>query len=772
MFRLKKRSTKGGGSFQTNIDKVPGPGDEVITEALVVYSTATVVWQDGQIESGIPSTQLYPIHHLDDHEFFPGDFVLAGTTDEDASHREYGAIQRVDHQGRTAAVRWFRTYTCADEPLPQFLAETEVSVYDLKDHPDFQYRPGTIVIRVANFQGDDAECTAGQVIDNYPEGKVKVWWVDGHISLCWPQDLFEVGQYDADHNFWGNGESDDSWETESEMSEPGGNASGGSIPKSISKPHLAVNLERARVAMARLEEIFSIKPNLQNQDVMKKLLGVYKKCRYLDRLMNTTFFHEDNFMGLLERVRKGGNATTAERVQNHVNRLFHEPDSAKKSPGSGFTESVVVSPFKFTVQTTPPRRSARATDPVTATTIESPVHVDRSKMSTPKADHSNNMSLEHLNISTSSDISSIGETTPASYQNKLLNFVMTNIDKVAANVNEKTSTSNDSGVSSTKTSEACDLHSSTSNGNNSARCPAAAAAAASTSSLLSMSNCSIRLADEVPEFVCAKLCALIKGQLVKALHEINQRFGEMLSLSEINGGDAEYVVCDDDEAAAADDDGGADLAGRDFDEKTTASGMDDSSVDDIESVASTPVIQPAVPFECFLVLDAAPNTHKFHLTMFQPAQPQKFFKAVRREHKLLRTALPPGVWVRLFEDRMDLLSVMIGGPKNTPYEDGMFLFDIQLGSDYPVTPPMCHYISYCSDRLNPNLYEDGKVCVSLLGTWSGRGTEVWSPTSTLLQVIVSIQGLILVSEPYFNEAGYEKQKGKISLFFPFMGTIV
>lgn len=45
----------------------PQIGDELLTEALVVNSTATVVWQDGTVESGIPSVQLYPIHHLDDH---------------------------------------------------------------------------------------------------------------------------------------------------------------------------------------------------------------------------------------------------------------------------------------------------------------------------------------------------------------------------------------------------------------------------------------------------------------------------------------------------------------------------------------------------------------------------------------------------------------------------------------------------------------------------------------------------------------------------------
>ena len=74
-------------------------------------------------------------------------------------------------------------------------------------------------------------------------------------------------------------------------------------------------------------------------------------------------------------------------------------------------------------------------------------------------------------------------------------------------------------------------------------------------------------------------------------------------------------------------------------------------------------------------------------------------------------------------------------------------------------PPKFHYHSY-SKRLNPNLYVDGKVCVSLLGTWSGQGSENWdSNNSNLLQVLVSIQGLILVNEPYFNEPGYASQKG-------------
>jgi ubiquitin-conjugating enzyme E2 O len=68
----------------------------------------------------------------------------------------------------------------------------------------------------------------------------------------------------------------------------------------------------------------------------------------------------------------------------------------------------------------------------------------------------------------------------------------------------------------------------------------------------------------------------------------------------------------------------------------------------------------------------------------------------------------------------DLYSILIVGPAKTPYEDGLFLFDVQLPSSYPSVPPAFHYLSFCSDRMNPNLYEDGKVCVSLLGTWGGK----------------------------------------------------
>lgn len=101
---------------------------------------------------------------------------------------------------------------------------------------------------------------------------------------------------------------------------------------------------------------------------------------------------------------------------------------------------------------------------------------------------------------------------------------------------------------------------------------------------------------------------------------------------------------------------------------------------------------------------------------------------------------------------------MLTGPLDTPYAAGCFFFDVTL-HDYPHRAPSVKFLTTGGGRVqfNPNLYPCGRVCLSLLGTWSGPG---WQPNvSTLLQVLVSIQGLILVPDPYFNEPGYERRRG-------------
>ncbi|KAL4709879.1 hypothetical protein ACJJTC_003842, partial [Scirpophaga incertulas] len=662
----------------------PRVADRVVVETLHTASVANVVWQDGTIEMGIPSTQLYPIHHLDGQECFPGDFVVSGAANvednqQQMKHREYGVVQRVDHHGRTALVHWYRTYTSTEDPVPQKLYESEMSVYDLKDHPDFQYRPGTVVIRVANFTGEDANCTAGQVIDNFPTGRVKVWWVDGHTSMCWPQDLYKVGEYDSDEGeLWGSegSASEDSWETQSSahdasprtpdatpsqqnplnipgvsivyVNDPEFRNSRIEVPNSVGgvprllEPRVAAHIERGRVAMRRLEEMFAKHPTLQSQEIMRKLLNLYKDCRFLDRLMGTSFFHEDHFLGLLERVRERG-ATTPRagerRVHEQLARLFatDEPHEA-------------------------PAPEAMVVDEPTPADIQ-PMEIEGG---TPKK-------VMHVNIDPvepSSSDTNVNNDNAQPAEN--LTVEGSNVDGTARNV-------------------------------------------------------------------CYKLCSLIHSQLVKAHAEVSRRRPQELAdfLNALMKKpktteeklpyhfSVQYGVL---VVSMADQEDKGNSKSADEEKEVTTASMEKPEADgavtesaplataeasEMEGEAeATPVaVGPSEApegGEGFCVLESAPVTHRFHLSILQPSEPRSFYSAVKREIKLLKSDLPAGVWVRAFEDRIDLLSVMIAGPRKTPYEGGLFVFDVQLGGEYPRAPPLCHYHSYCSDRLNPNLYEDGK----------------------------------------------------------------
>lgn len=153
--------------------------------------------------------------------------------------------------------------------------------------------------------------------------------------------------------------------------------------------------------------------------------------------------------------------------------------------------------------------------------------------------------------------------------------------------------------------------------------------------------------------------------------------------------------------------------------------------------------------------------HHYFATKTKASLAPKLARDLFKELTSYKTALPveyaSSILVRALEDRLDLCRVLIMGPDDTPYANGAFIFDVHLPSTYPKTAPTCQFINHGSKRFNPNLYNNGKVCLSLLGTWQGPG---WvAGTSSLLQVLVSIQALILVADPFFNEPGYERQLG-------------
>ncbi|KAL4921933.1 hypothetical protein BDW62DRAFT_98929 [Aspergillus aurantiobrunneus] len=168
---------------------------------------------------------------------------------------------------------------------------------------------------------------------------------------------------------------------------------------------------------------------------------------------------------------------------------------------------------------------------------------------------------------------------------------------------------------------------------------------------------------------------------------------------------------------------------------------------------------PASSPRGFAVLEDLPPSDHHFMKKDKSASFTLRMKSIRKEFGILETSLPPGIFVRSWESRMDLLRVMVIGPEGTPYEHAPFVIDMQFSPDFPSQPPSTFFHSWTTGQgqINPNMYEDGKICLSILGTWPTQyPDENWSPgKSTILQVLVSIMGLVLVKNPFYNEAGYE-----------------
>lgn len=139
-------------------------------------------------------------------------------------------------------------------------------------------------------------------------------------------------------------------------------------------------------------------------------------------------------------------------------------------------------------------------------------------------------------------------------------------------------------------------------------------------------------------------------------------------------------------------------------------------------------------------------------------------KRMVQELSILRKSVPiefgASIYIAMDPENISVLRVLITGPHDTPYDSGCFIFDVFIPQGFPTGPPLVYMLNTGNVRFNPNLYDSGKVCLSILGTWEGSKGETWNKdTSSLLQVFMSIQSLILIDEPYFNEPSYENTIG-------------
>ncbi|KAI9792941.1 MAG: hypothetical protein M1816_001263 [Peltula sp. TS41687] len=160
--------------------------------------------------------------------------------------------------------------------------------------------------------------------------------------------------------------------------------------------------------------------------------------------------------------------------------------------------------------------------------------------------------------------------------------------------------------------------------------------------------------------------------------------------------------------------------------------------------------------DCFELTEEILESHRFASSLNQRHSPKGRIPYLMKEMASMSTSLPEGIFVKASSETPGLMKCLIVGPDDTPYEGGLFEFDIGAGLDYPDRPPAVFFRGTHSGfaDMNPNLHRDGKVCLSLLGTFAGPPESKWqSRKSTILSVLVSIQGMILNAEPWRNEPG-------------------
>ena len=124
-----------------------------------------------------------------------------------------------------------------------------------------------------------------------------------------------------------------------------------------------------------------------------------------------------------------------------------------------------------------------------------------------------------------------------------------------------------------------------------------------------------------------------------------------------------------------------------------------------------------------------------------------------------------GIYIQFNEDNFLEAKAMIVGPKDSLYEGGFLFFNINFPKNYPFSPPDVTYVSRNNIRVHPNIYVGhgtggyGKVCLSILGTWSG---PKWTSIMDITTIFITIQSL-LDNNPLHHEPGQENNNTHINM---------
>ena len=112
----------------------------------------------------------------------------------------------------------------------------------------------------------------------------------------------------------------------------------------------------------------------------------------------------------------------------------------------------------------------------------------------------------------------------------------------------------------------------------------------------------------------------------------------------------------------------------------------------------------------------------------------------------------PNTYYSISHDDKNFLkwNILLFGPSETIFEGGIFKCQLEFTKDYPNKPPI---FKFTDSLFHPNIYPDGKVCISILHEGEDiygyeHISERWNPSHSVNSILMSL--ISILSEPNFE----------------------
>eukprot|EP00941_MAST-03F_sp_MAST-3F-sp1_P001436 g1436.t1 len=112
-------------------------------------------------------------------------------------------------------------------------------------------------------------------------------------------------------------------------------------------------------------------------------------------------------------------------------------------------------------------------------------------------------------------------------------------------------------------------------------------------------------------------------------------------------------------------------------------------------------------------------------------------RRIVKETQRLASEPAPGISATPYADNLRYFDVVICGPKDSPYEGGIFKLELFLPQEYPMASPKVRFLTKI---YHPNIDKLGRICLDIL-------KDKWSPALQIRTVLLSIQALLSSPNP-------------------------